>query len=222
MTKSVREALERLPVPPEPPAFFKELWKEAELRERAAARRWRRASAVLAVVVVGAATAAGVLAFGRDSNVLDRTLRCSVEPRGGLPHLELIADPTIQGTAPGTSFPAGASLTTGENTQLFAFDTTHSGVVLNSSSCSATKTIALARIRLPSSEVFKGGGGMGFNFSCYLPGPVVFRLHVVRDRAGTPTAATLAVRIGKRSRPIAFVVWTPKRVAAYANAKCGG
>jgi hypothetical protein len=222
MAKSVRDALERLPVPAEQPEFFDDLWKEAERRERASARRWRRGTAVLAVVVVGAASAAGVLAFGRDSNVIDRTLRCVVKPHGGLPYLNLIADPTIPGTAPGTTFPASMSLITGDNAQLFAFDTAHSGLVLDNSSCHPAKAFTLARAGLPSSGVFKGGQSLGFNFACHLAGPVVFRLRVVRDRAGTPTSAAVAVRLGKQSRPIAYVLWTPKRVAAYATGRCGG
>jgi hypothetical protein len=222
MAESVRDALERLPVPPEQPEFFDEPWKQAELRERASARRWRRGTVVLVVVVIGAASAAGVLAFTRGSNVLDRTLRCAVEPHGGLPYLNLIADPTIPGTAPGTTFPASMSLITGDNTQLFAFDTAHSGLVLDSSSCHPAKTIVLARASLPSSGIFKGGQSLGFKFACNLPGPVVFRLRVARDHAGTPTSATVAVRLGKQSRPIAYVVWTPKRVAAYATVRCGG
>jgi hypothetical protein len=221
MAESVSDALEGLPVPPERPEFFEELWKQAELRERASARRWRRGTAALTVVVVGAASAAGVLAFGRGSNVLDRTLRCTVEPHGGLPYLNLIADPTMPGTASGTTFPASLSLTTGDNTQLFAFDTAHSGLVLDNSSCHPARTFALSRAGLPSSGVFKGGQSLGFNFACRLPGPVVFRLRVVRDHAGTPTNATLAVRLGKHSRPIAYVLWTPKRVAAYATTRCG-
>jgi hypothetical protein len=171
---------------------------------------------------MGGASAAGVLAFGRDSNVLDRTLRCAVQPHGGLPYLSLIAAPTMPGTAPGTTFPASLSLTTGDNAQLFAFDTAHSGIVLDSSSCHATKAFPLARAGLPSSGVFKGGQSLAFNFNCYLPGPVVFRLRVVRDHSGTPTSATLAMRLGKHARQIAYVVWTPKRVAAYATQRCGG
>jgi hypothetical protein len=216
----LRGTLERIVPPPTSVGFHDRLAARIRSSERAVSRRWRRISAVLAVATIAATTAAAVLAFGRDSNVLDRTLRCPVQPHGGLPYLSLIADPTMPGTAPGTSFPASVSLTTGDNKQLFAFDTAHSGLVLDNSSCHAARTFALARAGLPSSGVFKGGQSVGFNFNCYLAGPVVFRLRVVRDRSGTPTNATLAVRIGKHSRPIAYVVWTPKRVAAYATARC--
>lgn len=216
------DILERIVTPPTSATFHDRLADGIQASERAAARRWRAVSAMLAVATLAAATAAAVLAFALDSNVVDRTLKCAVEPHGGLPYLNFIADPTMPGTSPGTTFPAGASLTTGDNTQLFAFDTAHSGVVLDSSSCHATKAIVLGRGGLPSSGVFKGGQSLGFNFHCYLAGPVVFRLRVIRDQSGTPTSATLEVRLGKHNRQIAYVVWTPKRVAAYATQRCGG
>src|ERR1700686_1197489 len=74
----IREALERLPVPPEPPAFFNELWEKAGANDRRAVRRWRRASIAFATLAVAAATAAGVFAVGRagGARIVDRTISC--------------------------------------------------------------------------------------------------------------------------------------------------
>jgi hypothetical protein len=218
---SLRGSLFRIVTPPASPDFHDRLAAAIQARERRAARRWRRVSAVLAVSTIAAGTSAAVLAFARGSTVVDQTLQCAVEAHGGVPYLNLIAGPTMPGTQAGTSFPATMSLRTGDSTQLLAFDTAHSGLVLDNTTCRATKKIALARAALPPSGVFKGGGGLGLNFSCYLAGPVIFRLRVVRDQAGTPTSATLAAQIGKHHRPLAYVVWTPRRVTAYASTRCG-
>jgi hypothetical protein len=84
---SIRDELAQLPVPPESPTFFDDLWRRANERERPVARRWRRTALALAVVAIGAVASAAVLATstGAATNVADVRGSCASQYQGGPP-----------------------------------------------------------------------------------------------------------------------------------------
>lgn len=214
----VRDALERLPMPPEPPAFLDDLWREAEVRERRAARSWRRVTVALVATLLAAAGAAGIFAALSRASAFDQTLTC----RTGGSAIWLTANPTEAGTPdPSKPFAASVLLQISGTASLLAFDTTHKNYVLNTSACSkAARSIPLSASGLPQAGVYHGGSFVGFRTRCDLAGPLVFRIQLQRNGDGIPTSALLSVRATKHGVPIAFVKWTPQRVVAYRSSRC--
>jgi hypothetical protein len=90
--------------------------------------------------------------------------------------------------------------------------------------CTKTAPIPLARSGLPLYAVYKTGerglGSFDNGAACWVATRVAVRLHVTIGKNARPTAGQLALRSGKKLRPIAFVDWTPKRVAVYFSDDC--
>jgi hypothetical protein len=218
MADSVRDALERLPVPPEREGFFEELWKQAELRERRAARRWRRISAGLAAVVLGAATAAGVLAFGNDGQVLDRTFSC---PAGN--SNQLAVGGRVQGRYSYASLEVRPAIVL--QALVSAQDGNKGSIVWppDYAGCQqVSRTIPLKPSGLPALALGTittiTGGYKGASVKCYMPSAVLFRARITVDGSGRPRNLAMAVWTAKK--PIAFFDLRPPQVHAYATQSC--
>jgi len=230
----VRDALERLEVPPERDAFFAELWEQAQARERAAARRWRRAAFALGVTTVAAISSAGVLAASPSaSNVVDLTSRCRAEPPGFGSVFTVFASAASKptnGPAPSSTTPhpppgfdivSDLAIETGNQMKLFGISALFSGYQLDRSHCAPVKTrVELARRSLPSAGVYRTGYYTHMSRRCVGWQLFTFRVRITNDGDGVPVKAELAVVAGKKSRPLAYVRWTPGLVQTYAADVC--
>ena len=240
----VGDALGKLVAPPRRPAFDDTLWEAIEERERRSARRWRTAAIAAATVAAAAVSAAGVLAFGvGGSTVVDRTLACSVAPNGEIALFAHVKGPTIRVHEAGNPagrlvpHPALVELDTGRavilNGGIYqvvqttlagvysgASLTAKAGYTLGGSGCLAAKTIPLTPAGLRSAGSFSGGGAAGIYRDCSLAQPATVRLRATLAKNGLPIAAKLAIRSGRKHRPIAYVEWTPKRVQAWLAPGC--
>ena len=222
---------------PAPAADFRgRLFERAEASARTSARRWRLAAIVATVAAIAAATGASVLALGNNAfsatATFDETLSCAVPVRAGIPVLDIGAGPTgwfFDGN--GKRIPHAAQILVGafgqfgnnSNTTFFAITSARGGYgSTHSPSCKPAAKISLARGALPLFDTIRSpnaGLGDGGNASCFTANRITARLHATIVR-GTPVAAQLAVRSGKKQRPIAFIDWTPKRVAVYFSDDC--
>jgi len=225
----VRDALERMPVPPERPGFFDELWEEAQARERAAARRWRRISLMLALVAAAAISSAGVIAGTTSSNAVDITASCVPDLQGGLPAFIVHAAPGAKPKPgadvnakppPGFDIVSSVWLETGAQMKLFGFSSMFSGYQLNRLRCATSKAhVTLTAGKLPRAGVFTYPSYVELRKRCVGFGPFLFRVHIANNGEGTPQKAQLAVAT-KRGKPLVFVDWTPARVVTYSSTAC--
>lgn len=230
----VRDALGRLDVPPERDAFFAELWEQAQARERAAARRWRRVALALAVTTAAAISSAGVIAASPNtSNVVDLTSRCRAEPPGYASVFTVFAaaasKPT-QGPPPTSTTPhpppgfdivSDLAIETGNQMKLFGISGLFSGYQLDRSHCAPVKSkVDLSRHALPSAGVYKTGYYTHLSRRCVGWQLFTFRVRITNDSNGVPVKAELAVVAGKKARPLAYVRWTPGLVQTYAADVC--
>lgn len=234
--REIRAALEELPLPPEPPGFFDALWQAAEARERVAARRWRGISVVLAVATIAAGSAAGVLAVSRSSGgttTVDRTISCPVITQldsGSIGFSAQVKEPPVSYnggtvTQPGEIGAGSGNQITyaGASSEMFANGKTiKAGYFFNTTPCKSAPAIPLSRSGLPSLGVFSRAGNTELFESCSVAAnsSVTVRLRVVLSGPDAPIAAQLAIRAGKRQRPLAFINWTPTRFTALASAAC--
>ncbi|HET8893509.1 MAG TPA: hypothetical protein VFM96_05380 [Gaiellaceae bacterium] len=228
----VREALERLPIPEEPPDFFDDLWLKAEQEEREAARRWRRIAVALITLVFVAGTAAGVFAVGRGAGatVVDRTIACRVITNldsGSVyigSEVRLPPDHVNGGVfyQPGSLWVAGNAGAKPQLTYVQVSKLVKGGYSFDGTICKKTAAIPLARSGLPSLGTFSRAGNARFDESCDVAKDslVTVRIRVTELSANEPTGAVLAIRSGRRQRPTAFVEWTPTRVRAWLAAGC--
>jgi hypothetical protein len=225
--------LDDLVAPPPRERFREELWERAQLHDRRVARRWR-ALAIVAAALAGAALgAAGVLAFGQGEKLTgattyDRTLSCPMAIQGGVPVARLSAHPRYSFFNNGQNFTMVAY--TGvmdKNGQGYA----GLGAVRGSygfampSLCTAAKRVPLDPAGLPLYDVYTSGqaglGAMDNGAQCLVGARATMRVYASIGRNDTPVSGRLALWTGaKKPRPVAFVQWTPKRVAVYMSDDC--
>lgn len=226
--EAVRTALEQLELPPQPVQFFDDLWELVTAREHAAAVRWRRISVALAVVALAAITTATVLAAPHGSNVVDQTLVCTLQQQGGIPVVNVGAQPISpphKGTGTYTwTEPAELLVTTGGNAfeghRLFDAQSAAKGYLLDTSLCATTGTrVPLVRAALPSTGVLRQGF-KGIALRCLGPGRVTLHLRLVQDSSGHPTSGQLAARITRTNTPLFFVEWSRTLVRTYGAPRC--
>lgn len=239
-----RSRLERLVAPPARPRFHEQLWETIESRERAAARRWRTAAITCAAIAVAAASGAGVLAVTNGAPaVVDRTLACSVAPNGEIALFAHVKGPTTREheasnpTGKVVPHPALVELDTGrgvfvnggliqiaQTTLAGAYSgtslTAKAGYTLDGSDCLSAKPIPLNPAGLRPAGTFSGDQAEGVYRECSVARPATFRMRVTIAKSGLPIAAKLAIRGGKKLRPVAYVDWTPKRVHAWLARSC--
>lgn len=216
-----------LTAPPGDPDFHEELWDKIGRREG----RMRHLRRVGLALVVGAAlvtaSAAGVFAFGEQSQPLDRTLSCPVPEQGGVNLLYL----TVHVKAPPLHFkgktipsPAIAQLSAGAigTAQLpYVFVASlRNSIGFDQTVCRTAPSIPLVRAGLPLAGTFRGADGSGIARECWLGTTIAVRLRVKLGPSGVPIAAQLALRSGAKQRPVAYVDWTPTVVQAYLSPSC--
>lgn len=221
--------LEDLVAPPARPGFREELWERAEARERAVARGWR-AVAIAAVALAAAALgAAGVLAFGGGTAVAtgtyDRTASCPVPVQGGVPAFQLVGDTRLRTFNNGTwqVFPGQILIQVGaQQIELAGLAGSPGGLGFTSTACRSAARVPLTHAGLPPATIVGPGDGLGSRngLTCLSGSRITVRIRATVDRANAPIAAQVAIRTGKKLRPLAFLDWTPKRIVAYVSPDC--
>jgi hypothetical protein len=221
----VEGELDRLDVPPARPGFHDELWDRIQLVERVAARRWRRASIVLAVVALAATSAAGVLAFPRlergGTTVVDRTYSCATAVSSGVGSVRLSAYVSITATRPGfVELQSGNKIVNHQVVPLLQLGTGKTPLAVDASLCRrTTRAVPLRASGLPSAGVFTASFLGGFDDDCIASGRVLVRARMTLS-GGVATRAEVAVRNEKSGTPIAFLAWSTTRMPAYISARC--
>ena len=227
---SIHDELAELPVPPESPQFFDELWRRANERERAVARRWRRTALALGVVALGAVASAAVLATstGAATNVADVRGSCASQYQGGLPVVTAHAQPTDK-PKPGETLPTpppgfkpvqGLWIDTPSQTFLtlspFAV-----GFTVDRRACTTyKKKIDLGHTGLGPAQTYRNGDYTTFEHRCLDVARIAFRVRVEMDGSGQPTRAQLAIVRAKTGVPLMYVDWTADQVVGYASKRC--
>ena len=201
--------------------FFEQLWREAERRQRLAARRWRRACIALAAVAAGAVAAAGVFASRVDgAAVVDQTWSCPVTPTvTGVPRVELhgsVDTPRTTAFFRMTVMP-DASMEFHELTQLAFFHRPES-LAFDSHRCRRTNaSVPLTPARLVPNSVVTTTFVGAFGALCATGSSIDFHVRATLSH-GTPTHARIAIRSGRK--PVAYVDWSPTRIATYFETRC--
>jgi|tagenome__1003787_1003787.scaffolds.fasta_scaffold20930001_3 hypothetical protein len=224
--------LHDLAAPPPPAGFRDRLWERVAERERRDGKRRRATAAVVVVAAAAALTATGVLALGhRPTAVMgktfDKTSSCVVTYQGGVPVFRLQAHARYRffQNKQWFSFPAVAALLTKEGIGLGSVGAVPDGYSIGASdSCTATRQIPLSRSGLPLEGIYKPGeagmGAMDSGAQCMVGTRIAVRVHAVVGPNDTPVSGAIAVRTGKKLRPVVYVEWTPNRVAVYMSDDC--
>jgi hypothetical protein len=224
--------LQDLAAPPGPADFRDRLWERVAERERRDGRRRRAVATAIAVAAAATLTATGVLALGHRSaavasKTFDSMRSCAVTLQGGVPVVRLQAHGTYRFFQNNQwfSFGAAAALLTKEGVGLGGVASVRGGYGAGDPGfCKPTAQIPLSRAGLPLEGVYKAGeagiGSMDNGAQCLVGGHIAVRVHAVVGRNDTPTSGAIAVRTGKKLRPVAYVEWTPKRVAVYMSDDC--
>jgi hypothetical protein len=231
----VRAALGRVPVPPESPTFFDDLWEAAQARERAAARRWRRVSVALALVAAAAISSAAVLAAAPNSASTTVDVRgvCAAEEQGGIPAFIVGAfisgprrpGPPAKKPPPGFHVDPTVWITTTQgllpNTApVFSLNSVFSGYQLDRRACPPTSLkIDLTHEGL-GNPVHLDAKNLQLVRRCLGPAHFAFRVHITNDRSGIPIRVQLAVVNARTARRIAYLTWSPSRIDGWSADSC--
>lgn len=228
----VRDGFDRL-TPPEPSAFFDDLWDGIDARQRTVSRRWRASAIAAASVAVAAMSAAGVLAFERGGGTAaatsyDRTMSCPMALKGGVPVFKLQAAARHSFYNNGQTFrQPGVAAIQDANGQGFGSvgSAQHGYGFASPELCRAAPAVPLAPSGLALEGVYRQGQfGLGgdFGVTCLVGNRVTIRVQAVIGRNDTPVSGRIAVRTGieKKARPVAYVKWTPTRVDVYLSPDC--
>jgi hypothetical protein len=233
-----REATERL-LPPHSPEFFDELWSRIEVDSRVRRRRRHRLVAGVVAATAAAVAAAAVYAapviFSATSGSagIDRTYSCRVQVRGGAPAVDVGAEVSVFKPAslnptgkPGV-VPGSAGVTTARKNvgNVFvpqvSFRAVKNSFTVDRTLCRrSSRHVALQPAGLASNGTATPDFEGGFYDRCVSARRVLVRVRLsLQD--GVPARALLAVRNDDvKSRPIAFVRWSPSRVTSYLAASC--
>jgi hypothetical protein len=219
--------LERLVAPPADPDFHGNLWERIGVQERVSRRRRRVAMVVAVAAALGTVSAAGVFAFGEQTQAVDRTIACPVPDQGGVNRVNVTAHvkaPPMHYSGKTFPNPALAIIDTGapgtQQLQYVGVTSIRGGISFDESVCQAAPAIPLARAGLPAVGVYRGTAGAGIRRECWLAPTVTVRMHVTLGAAGAPVEARLAVRSGAKLRPVAYIEWTPTLVRAFVSSSC--
>jgi hypothetical protein len=170
------------------------------------------------------ATISSALALSAGAGAVDRTVSCQVPAQAGIPILTLRASPTSKNSLIAAGLWAYANDRNGNGgVALLGVANVQNGYAAPAAGwCVAAPRIPLAHDGIPREGVYpkySDGLGQGIGSRCMTAGRVTIRLRATIVGA-TPVAAQLAVRSGKRQRPVAYVDWTPKRVTTYLTDDC--
>ena len=209
-------------VAPALPSFFEAFWREAERRQRVAARRWRRAALVLAVVAASATAAAGVLASARlaPSTTLDQTWSCAVGWLGGGSHVEWRASVTTPSTNAYFFFtPRPGAGVQDLGPAALRLDTHPGKVTWDPQRCTRSHAaVPLVPKRLHPETVVTTHFVGYTSSTCLSSSRILLRARVTLSN-GEPVHAKVAVVDARSRKPVGYVDWSPARIATWTS-KC--
>jgi hypothetical protein len=224
-------------IAPPPAADFRErLWERAEEWQRRRARRWRVAALAATAVAVASISAAGVFALDKGvartagPPTFDQSISCQVVVRGGIPVIDLTTEPTGWYSVNGVRKPSVATMLLstssfggGQSANYLSFQSgPHVYGPLEDAPCTKAPPIPLARAGLPLAQTLEAPSptdAAGATLSCFTGATIAIRQHLKLVK-GTPVAGQVAVRTGKKLRPLLYVDWTPKKITVYASGDC--
>ena len=228
-----RRALERIPLV-ERPGFFDALRIGMQEHDRRVARRWRRVSAALGVIAVAAVAATAVLAAtavsGAVPRVADETLSCAIQVRTSAHALDVSAvtentNPAARTSAAYFDVYTFTKKATSNPSSPFVpqveFGSVLDSLKIDRSLCRPShRSVALRPSGLtPNGTVtptFQGG----FEQRCITAARALIRFRL-SEVGGVPTRAQVAIRDDNaKETPIAYVVWTPKRISYSLEDNC--
>jgi hypothetical protein len=156
--------------------------------------------------------------------VVDRTVSCQVPQQAGIPILTLQATPASRNKLIFAGLFAEANERNGSGgvVLLGAANVANGFAAPDANWCTPAPRIPLGPAGIPREGVYpkySPGLGGGSGARCMTAGHVTIRIRTT-ILAGAPVAARLAVRSGRKQRPIAFVAWTPKKVTTYLTDDC--
>ena len=243
MTRTQLETIADRLVDSEPDDFLEQLWRRAEADALRRAKRWRATAVALAVFAAAAIGAAAVLAArsgfegaAGGTKTVDRTLACGLKTDLGTglwigagveePPDEGSPQPSWLNARPGDIRLTGTGSFAAVSRLLYDWlpNGTHvpvkNGYAFDDTVCQRAARMPLAPSGLPSLGVFSHAGNAYLSLYCpYATAPMFVRMRVT-VKNGVPKAAQLAVRVGRKSRPVAFIDWTPTRFTAYGSSGC--
>lgn len=218
------EASERH-VQPASSSFFEAFWREAEQRQRRAARRWRIAALALAVVAAAATSAAGVMASARGgaAAVVDQTWQCAPAPTSTGPLLGIHGSPKTRRVDAFFQLSAVQPLNNdGGDLGIGAlrFDMSSPVVTWGSRNCKQVHAQpAFGSRGLVENNVYTSTFIGSFAGNCRTPPEVFIRAHVTFAHRRAATAKVIVVS-AKTRKPLAYFTWAPSRVAVWLARVC--
>jgi hypothetical protein len=222
--------LDELVAPPARPGFREDVFRRADAQLRTAARRRRLALRPASGVAAVAASAAGVRALeaGGAPTLIDRTISCPVPIQGGVPVFHVVAGArSVLRTQSGSLLPVAAQLSVlvenqssvAQSTYLEGVTSAKNGYSPVEPSCRAVHdAVPLVPAGLPKDAVYRRNQTR-LEGRCLSGGRITIHLRAQLE-GGAPYAAKLAVRTGKRLRPLVFVDWTPDKVTTWLSPDC--
>jgi hypothetical protein len=214
-SESLEERIANHLRPPEQPHFLEELWERAERAAARSARRWRLTAIATTAVALTAVSAAAIYAFDGawfTARIVDKTITCSVPDQGGVNLVRVGAGPRGNAQYPVPAALAVSAGYSGNPLWYVLLSEARKGYTLDHSLCKPRSRVPLAADGLPALTAQRG-----ILRECWIAPQMALRLHVKFGSKGKPVAAQLAIRSGKRLRPVAYVSWTPKRVRAFVS-----
>lgn len=209
-------------VAPAAPSFFEDFWREAERRQRAAARRWRRAALAFAVIAAAATAAAGVLASSRlaVASTFDQTWSCPVAWIGAGPHVEWrtsVTTPTTDAYFFFTPAPPVSTQTLGP--PALRLDTHPGKVTWDPHRCVRSHVaVPLAPTGLRPETVVTTHFVGYTESNCLASGRILLHARVTLAK-GEPVRAKVAIVNARSRKPVGYVDWSPSRISTWTS-KC--
>lgn len=212
-------------VAPAAPSFFEAFWREAEQRQRRAARRWRGAALALAVIASAAIGAAGVLAasHGTVAGAVDQTWRCSPASAATGAVLGIHGSPKTTRVDPFFLLSAVQPSNNGGGDFGIAalrFDGSSSTVTWGTQRCKQVHAQPVLGARgLALNNVYTSTFIGSFSGQCITPPQVLVRAHVTFAHQRVASAKVIVVT-ATREKPLAYFVWTPRRIGVWLARSC--
>ena len=165
------------------------------------------------------------------SLLIDRTVACRVPVQAGVPIVTVKAAPVStfiatdgkRGFLNALLFLDVGDRGFGGGATLVGVANVRNGYAAPSADwCKPAARIPLAVSGIPAEGVYRSysqGLGQGQGARCMSGATITVRLRATILN-GVAVAAQLAIRTGKKLRPIAFVDWTPKKVSTYLTDDC--
>lgn len=209
-------------VAPAMPSFFEDFWREAEQRQRRAARRWRALALGLAAVAAGAVSAAGVLASSRSAAaVVDQTWSCVPAQVATGPTIGIHASVRTPRSEPYFHLtmqqpPEPAQL----GPSAVHFDASSSTVQWDTQHCRRVHSaLVFGPHGLPADNVYTTHFLGNFLGTCRTAAHVLVRANVV-FKHGRPSSGRVLIVDAPTQRAVFYAQWSPTRIADWERSTC--